>query len=162
MQLLINPHQKSALSKKALKEVELILFKFLKREFPWLEKKEISFSLEFCSSAKIKKLNNEYRKKNKVTDVLSFPIFQTLRKNNSEIKQLPVLEVGDVVICSDVAKAQAKEFKITFEQENIHLLVHGFLHLIGFDHEKNQREEKIMFSLEEKLVKNIYKVLYKK
>jgi probable rRNA maturation factor len=162
MQLLINPQKKSALSKKALKEVELILFKFLKKEFPWLEKKEISLSLEFCSSAKIKKLNNEYRKKNKVTDVLSFPIFQTLRKNSSEIKQLPVLEVGDVVICCDVAKAQAREFKITFEQENIHLLVHGFLHLIGFDHEKNQREEKIMFSLEEKLVKNIYKVLYKK
>jgi probable rRNA maturation factor len=162
MQLLIHTPKKSSLSKKVLKEVELILYKFLDGEFPWLQKKEINLSLEFCSSAKIKKLNSEYRKKNKTTDVLSFPIFESLRKNSKEIKQLPVLEIGDIVICTDVAKAQAREFKITLEQENIHLLVHGFLHLIGFDHEKNQREEKIMFSLEEKLVKNIYKVLFSK
>lgn len=162
MQLSIHAQKKLAIRKASLKNVELILTKFLKREFPWLKNKEINLSLEFCSSLKIKKLNNQYRKKNKVTDVLSFPIFQTLRKNSAEIKHLPILDIGDVIICTDVAKKQAREFKITLEQENIHLLVHGFLHLLGFDHEKNQREDKIMFSLEEKLVKNIYKVLYLK
>jgi ssRNA-specific RNase YbeY (16S rRNA maturation enzyme) len=63
MQLLIHTPKKSSLSKKVLKEVELILYKFLDGEFPWLQKKEINLSLEFCSSAKIKKLNSEYRKK---------------------------------------------------------------------------------------------------
>ena len=114
----------------------------------------------FCGKVKIKSLNNKYRQINKATDVLSFPIFENLRpdKKVSE-KNLPQIELGDLVICKELAKTQAVEFKISYEQEVIHLAVHGFLHLLGFDHEVSSKEEKIMEKLEAELVNKIYKKL---
>jgi len=122
--------------------------------------KEVTITLTLCGKAKIKKLNKEYRGKDYATDVLSFPVYENLRPDKkSDEKTLPQVELGDLVICRDVAKTQAKEFGITYVQEVIHLASHGFLHLLGFDHELSAKEEKIMQGYEDDLVKKIYKRL---
>lgn len=122
--------------------------------------KHVTISMNLCGKAKIRRLNREYRQKDYVTDVLSFPIYENLRPDKkSREKTLPEVELGDLVICKDKARVQAKEFKITYEQEIIHLAVHGFLHLLGFDHEISAKEEKIMEKYEAELVNKIYKKL---
>ena len=122
--------------------------------------KEVSISMTLCGKIKIKTLNNKYRQINKATDVLSFPVFDNLRPDKKVLgKNLPQVELGDLVICKELAKSQALEFKISYEQEVIHLAVHGFLHLLGFDHEISSKEEKIMEKFEAELVNKIYKKL---
>ncbi|MBT7611208.1 MAG: rRNA maturation RNase YbeY [Bacteriovoracaceae bacterium] len=123
--------------------------------------KSIQLSLTMCGNARIKSLNRDFRQKNKVTDVLSFPMHESMRKNKVEsyVNMLETLNLGDIVISKDIAKKQATEFNITYEQEVIHLFVHGILHLLGFDHEVSSEEEKIMEELEKKMVKKIYKSL---
>ncbi len=121
--------------------------------------KNVSISLTLCGKRKIQTMNLKYRKMDKATDVLSFPVFENLRpdykKTDPEI--LTQLELGDLVICKEIAKAQAREFGISYSEEVIHLAVHGFLHLLGFDHEISSKEEMIMERYESELVKKIYK-----
>ncbi len=136
---------------KFLKVSAEVLGHFLKKE---LKISRFELSLTLCGNKKIKSLNNDYRNKNKVTDVLSFPVHENLR-SDGVIPGLQEVELGDIFICKDVALKQSREFKVSYCAEIIHLLVHGVLHLIGYDHEISLQEEKIMFQLEEKLVKSI-------
>ncbi|MBP9679860.1 MAG: rRNA maturation RNase YbeY [Bacteriovorax sp.] len=120
----------------------------------------VSLSMTLCGKSKIRSLNRLYRQKDYATDVLSFPVHENLRFDKKvREKYPPTLDLGDLVICRDVAKIQAREFQITYAQEVIHLAVHGFLHLLGFDHEISRKEENIMEALEADLVKKIYKKL---
>ncbi len=122
--------------------------------------KAVSISMTLCGRTKIRSLNREYRQKDYATDVLSFPVYENLRPDKKvRAKNLPEMELGDLVICKEIAKSQAREFGITYEQEIIHLAVHGFLHLLGFDHEISVKEEKIMEKYESELVNKIYKKL---
>jgi len=110
----------------------------------------VEFSLTICGKQKIKSLNQQYRHKDKITDVLSFPIFENLRRPN----QIPhIINLGDIVICHQVARTQATTYEISFTHEVIHLFIHGFLHLLGYDHEISSKEEKIMFKLEDEIVR---------
>lgn len=84
-------------------------------------------SMVFCDDEAIKELNNQYRDKNEATDVLSFPI--ELENFIPEVRML-----GDIVISTDTAKRQAEEFKHPVIVEVVILLIHGLLHLHGFDH----------------------------
>ena len=90
-------------------------------------------SLALISKNEIKKINKLYRKKNRVTDVLAFKL------NTKEV-------LGEVVICLDIAKKQAREKKKSLRSELKLLTIHGFLHLLGYDHEKSlieaERQEK--------------------
>lgn len=140
--------------------VEKTFEEFLKKNPHFKGVKEVTITLTLCGKAKIKKLNSEYRQKDYATDVLSFPVYENLRPDKkTKEKTLPQVELGDLVVCRDVAKTQAKEFGITYVQEVIHLASHGFLHLLGFDHEISAKEEKIMQGFEDELVKKIYKRL---
>lgn len=140
--------------------VEKSFEEFLKKNPHMKGVKEVTITLTLCGKAKIRKLNKEYRDKDYATDVLSFPVYENLRPDKkSREKALPQVELGDLVICRDVAKTQAREFGITYVQEVIHLASHGFLHLLGFDHEISAKEEKIMQGYEDELVKKIYKRL---
>ena len=131
---------------------------FLKKNPHFKGVKDVSISMTLCGKRKIQSMNQKYRQINKATDVLSFPIFESLRADKSILDKIfPQVELGDVVICKEIAKSQALEFKISFEQEVIHLAVHGFLHLLGYDHEISPKEEKIMEKLESELVSKIYK-----
>lgn len=120
------------------------------------EMASVDLYLTWCGEHKIKRLNRDYRAKDKITDVLSFPLYQSLRLENRDRLYSPYLELGDVVICLPVARRQSIEFEVSVVEEIIHQLVHGFLHLVGFDHERGGKEEELMFSFEEKLVEKIY------
>ncbi len=102
-------------------------------------KKKKQVSVGFVSDKKIKELNQKYRKKNCVTDVLSF----TLGDNADEI-----------VISYNQAKRQAKDQKHSTRNEITFLIVHGLLHVHGFDHEK-PKDAKKMFLLQEKILKKL-------
>lgn len=118
----------------------------------------MEFSLTLCGRFKMQTLNREYRNKDQSTDVLSFPIHPTLRdKKLNEKLPRGALNLGDIFICREIARRQSRRFGIDLEVEYIHLLVHGFLHLCGFDHERSKREEKEMFKWEKTLQIKILK-----
>jgi probable rRNA maturation factor len=110
----------------------------------------IQVSLLICGEARIKKLNSEYRQKDKVTDVLSFPHHESLR--NKKPEHSGVIFLGDLAICHQKTAKQAKEFSISYWDEFIHLFFHGILHLMGFDHEISLKEEKLMEKWEDRLL----------
>ena len=93
---------------------------------------DLSVSILLTDDAEIKRLNREYRKKDKATDVLSFPTLPTTGRANPMFGQC----LGDLVISIQTARRQAKEYGQSLESELRRLLVHGYLHLHGFDHEK--------------------------
>ena len=103
-----------------------------------LEKAELSILI--TSDKEIRKLNRLYRNKDKPTDVLSFPM-------GEEVGGWKLL--GDVVISLDTAKAQASEFGLSLEEEIKRLLIHGIVHLLGYDHELGPEEEKKFREMEE-------------
>ena len=142
--------------------LEFVLGNHLSQNPHFAGVKEVSISMTLCGRAKIKRLNREYRQKDYATDVLSFPVYENLRfDKKTKAKNLPQMELGDLVICKEKAFSQAREFEITYEQEIVHLAVHGYLHLLGFDHEISTKEEKIMESFEQELVGLVYKKLKK-
>lgn len=106
---------------------------------------EISFTV--VNEEEIRELNRDYRQKDSVTDVLSFPLFE-----REEIPEEGML--GDVVICSQRAFEQAKEFGHSYEREVIYLTVHSILHLLGYDHEE-ENEKLEMRSLEKAIMKKL-------
>lgn len=114
--------------------------------------------LNICGEAKIRSLNSEYRGKEQSTDVLAFPIHDDLRtKPQRKGDNWPLLNLGDIYICHQVAKAQAKRLDISYEDEVIHLMVHGLLHLVGYDHEISRQEEELMTNKESQLIDQIVK-----
>ncbi len=106
---------------------------------------QVSLGLEvtFLSKVQMKKLNFKYRKKNRPTDVLSFPSPEVFKRAG---------HLGEVLICVDVMKAQAKELGHPWTHELQVLLAHGILHLLGLDHEKSPKDAKLMARWEKKLL----------
>lgn len=101
----------------------------------------------------IKQINNEFRKIDVSTDVLSFPIFS--KEELEELKQKEYnkeLSIGDIVLCMDVIERHAIEYGTGFEREMLYMIVHGVCHLLGYDHEE-ESEKKIMREMEEKILK---------
>lgn len=151
---------KNKTSKVKVNVLEQVFSKFLAKNHHFKNVKEVNLTLTLCGKIKIKKLNKEFRAIDKATDVLSFGVHENLRPDKLPIlKSLPTLDLGDIFICKDVAKKQAQNFDITYEQEIYHLATHGFLHLLGFDHEISNKEEKIMEAFEAKIVSAVYKKL---
>jgi len=107
-------------------------------------------SLLLTDNEGIRALNRRYLDRDRPTDVLSFPMWDfnsELRTPNSE------LILGDVVISIEKARKQAEELGVTMDEELSRLLVHGILHLFGFDHEKSSKEAQRMKKEEERLLK---------
>lgn len=100
-------------------------------------------SLTYTDNEGIRALNREYRNKDTATDVLSFPMFDT---ENEEIYALDgtAAELGDIVISLERAKEQSEQFGHSFEREVAFLCVHSVLHLLGYDHEISDEEDRIM------------------
>ena len=110
---------------------------------------KVNVSVNFVSEGEIKDLNNKFRQIDKVTDVLSFPnleksYFQKLTEFDGERNPDDgILFLGDIVICKNVAKKQAKDYRHGAKREICFLALHGLLHLLGFDHIKEE-EERLM------------------
>ncbi|RJQ35188.1 rRNA maturation RNase YbeY [Candidatus Parcubacteria bacterium] len=100
-------------------------------------KKQVSIAL--VSPEEIRELNRVYRNKNKVTDVLSFEL------DSQEI-------LGEVIICLEQAKKQAEEKQKSIKSELQLLLVHGILHLLGYDHERGEKEFLEQTSMEQEIL----------
>jgi probable rRNA maturation factor len=98
-------------------------------------------SVTFCSADYIRKLNKEYRNKDKATDVLSFPLYEDGDFDEEECSQLAAL--GDIVISVPRAIEQAAELGNSFEKEIAFLTVHSTLHLLGYDHERSADEDEL-------------------
>ncbi len=123
---------------------------------------EIEINVEFVSRLAIKKLNKQFRSINKVTDVLSFPTLELkMPLENMLLKQNFVDDInpetnnimlGDIYICFNKVKKQAKEYGHSVLRESCYLFLHGVLHLLGFDHIKE--EDKTEMRKYEELVLN--------
>ncbi|OHV73386.1 rRNA maturation RNase YbeY [Ensifer sp. LCM 4579] len=94
-------------------------------------------SLVFTDDATIRAINAEWRNQDKPTNVLSFPAFPVTPG------QMPGPMLGDVVIAHETLKREAAELGKPFEEHLTHLLVHGFLHLFGYDHIEDDEAEKM-------------------
>ena len=97
-----------------------------------LLKTHLYLSVILTTPNQIQEMNNTYRKINKATDVLSFPMFEKDEIPNiiSEIEE----PLGDIVISIEKVKEQAEEYGHSFERELAYMVVHGFYHLMGYDH----------------------------
>ena len=109
-----------------------------------IESSEVS--ILFTDNAQIKELNSQYRGKDKATDVLSFP-----QEMDSDIEEVRML--GDVIISLEKIVEQAKDYGVTFNEELCRMLVHGVLHLLGYDHVNGGRQAGKMKRKEEEMLK---------
>ena len=115
----------------------------IKEVFKTINSKK-EFNIIFVDEEEIKRINKEFRKIDKVTDVISFALI-----DDTEIVQTK--ELGDVFICVNKAINQAKEYGHSERREFAFLAVHGYLHLCGYDHQSPE-EEKVMFELQDKIL----------
>ena len=114
-----------------------------------IKDKNIEVSLNLVGEDKIKALNKKYRGKNNDTDVLSFPL------KESRLKKYDILPLGDIFICLPFAVKESKRQNIGLEKELAWLTVHGFLHLLGYDHEKSKQGAEKMFKLESRILSKL-------
>ena len=115
---------------------------------------QCELSLSIVSDAAICTLNRKYREQDKPTDVLSFSQIEEPDSAPPDPRKVPNiagLPLGDVVISIDTALAQAREYDVTPQQRLRTLLIHGFLHLLGYDHERSAADARKMFARERKL-----------
>lgn len=138
--------------KKLSKKVVKVVLKSLKQ----------TTSAEVCISvvgdSEIKELNNKNRNTNKVTDVLSFPAIEI--SAGQKIPQNSVFGktyLGDIIICRPQIQRQAKEYNVTYKQEFSRMVLHSMLHLLGYDHIKEE-DNKIMKAVELPLLQKITKI----
>ena len=115
--------------------------------------KNTEVSIAFIGPGRMRKLNKTYRKKNRVTDVLSFSNAK-VRFEKFKIGPTEKMEgLGEIVICSREVAKNAKKDNSVLEQELTRVIIHGILHLLGYDHEKTEAEAKKMETKEEQYLK---------
>jgi probable rRNA maturation factor len=136
MQIEIFNQTKSKIPKKFVQDWTKKVYRNLKTQK--VLKKEKDLIVVFVTSAKMKKLNSQFRGKNKHTDILSFAPIEPS-------------SLGELVLCLPVLKKQAKEHKLSTNHEIGYMLIHGILHLLGYDHETSAKDAKLMFKIQDAL-----------
>ena len=118
-------------------------------KFHLFKNKNQEFTILLTNNKKMKKLNKKFRKKNKPTDVLSFPSSHNYKK---------MIYIGDIAISFEIINKRASltNFNLEFDK----MWIHGYLHLIGYDH-KNLNDYKIMLKKEKTILNYIYKKIDK-
>ena len=119
----INNLTAGSVDKKFLKSVAK---KVLKGE----NKSRSDLSVALVGPAQIRRLNKKYRQKDKITDVLSFAGEGSF--------------LGEIVICPQQVRKNSQKYKVSFKKELTQVLIHGILHLLGYDHERSRKEAKKM------------------
>ncbi|MCM3586292.1 rRNA maturation RNase YbeY [Mesobacillus maritimus] len=137
-----------ALTEEQIIEIEKLLQFAAKKE--GIEQ-DCEVSITFVSNERIHEINREYRDKDRPTDVISFAL-EELGEGEIEVIGLEMPRVlGDIIISISKAKEQAEEYNHSFMRELGFLAVHGFLHLLGYDHE-TEAEEKVMFNRQKEIL----------
>ena len=116
-------------------------------KFNSLKKRRFSLTILLTDNSKMKYLNKKFRNRNKITDVLSFPNLGTAdlkKKTNTEIY------LGDIAVSYEIINRRSKDSNFDLEFDK--MWVHGYLHLLGYDHKK-VRDYKIMKTIEDKILK---------
>ena len=145
------------------KEYENVINKVLTKCFEEenLQDSKLYITVTLTNPENIQKINKEYRNIDRATDVLSFPMFEKdeleekIRNNNFEYEDV----LGDLIISIEKVREQAKEYGHSFERELSYMLVHGFYHLMGYDHIEEEDKKK-MRPKEEKILNDL-KILRK-
>lgn len=99
-------------------------------------------TLVFLNQKPARKINLEFRGKDYATDVLSF-------------ESMEATSLGELIMCPEVLKRQAQEHGLSFQQELGYMVLHGILHLLGYDHETSEVEAQKMFSLQDKIFESL-------
>jgi probable rRNA maturation factor len=150
--------QQETLIEKQIKKICQNLFPLTPIAFLLKRKTIAELSISLVNDQSIKKINNQFRQKNKATNVLSFPSL-----DENLIKKIGVKKVinrkkyfflGDVILAYETIKKEAEIEKKKFLDHLTHLILHSILHLIGLDHE-NEKEAEIMEKLEVKILKKL-------
>lgn len=147
MQVLIVNESKHAVPKKFVQAwVDDVVTELRKKKIINAQKAGRELTLVFLDKKPAQKINFEFRGKDYATDVLSFD-------------SMDPSSFGELVICPEVLKRQSKEHQLTYQQELGYMLLHGILHLLGYDHELGESEAQEMFGLQdgifEKLLKKV-------
>ncbi|UYY97340.1 rRNA maturation RNase YbeY [Peribacillus frigoritolerans] len=112
---------------------------------------DTELSVTFVDNDRIREINKEYRHKDSATDVISFAL-EEMGEDEVEIvgAEMPRM-LGDIIISIERTKEQAEEYGHSFDRELGFLALHGFLHLLGFDH-MNEEDEKVMFTKQKEIL----------
>lgn len=136
MNLTIVNHTSGKSPKKFLNDwVKLVMADLLNQG---IKTEASQLTIVLVSSQKMRALNRQFRGKDYATDVLSFEGFEPT-------------SLGELIICNSVVIKQAKQHKFSFHQELAYMVLHGILHLLGYDHERSKKEAKIMFKIQDDL-----------
>ena len=121
-----------------------------------LNKTKIYINIILTNGEVIRKINKEYRNIDRETDVLSFPMFEKYELDEILNKQDSIKQdiLGDIIISVPRVIEQAKEYNHSFERELAYMTVHGFYHLMGYDH-MEEEEKKVMRAKEENILKQL-------
>ena len=121
-----------------------------------LQDSKLYITVTFTNPKNIQSINKEYRNIDRPTDVLSFPMYQKeeldKKKKKKDFQYQDIL--GDIVISIPKVEEQAKEYGHSFERELSYMLVHGFYHLMGYDHIEEE-DKKQMRKKEEKILETL-------
>jgi|TARA_B100001093_G_scaffold505701_1_gene563458 probable rRNA maturation factor len=137
-------------SKKIKKKT--LFFQSICKSFPkkyQFRKRRIFLTLMLSNNRNIKRLNNQFRNKNKATDILSFPFNKKFKLKNN-------LYLGDIIISYNFMNKPKNQKIYLFKDKLIKSFIHGFLHLLGFDH-KNIKEYKKMLKEEDTIYQSVIK-----
>ena len=139
-------------SKKLKKKESLFnnICKHFPKKFRFLNKK-VYLTLLLSNNKNIKILNKKFRKKNKHTDILSFP-------SGQKTKNLKKIYLGDIIISYNYMNKPKDLSNFEFKKKTIKIFIHGYLHLLGYDH-INLKDYQIMYREEKKVFKSIEKLL---
>ncbi len=144
-----NRQRKIRISLKRLERTTKKILKVLTEELYKIntsQKNTVTISVVFIGSKKMRELNHKYRGKNYNTDVLSF----SYHDNEASLEEF---FIGEIFINPEKAKIQARQYGGTLWEEINRLLVHGILHLLGYDHENSSISARKMRKMEEKILK---------
>ena len=134
--------------------IKKVLEKCFKEEK--IEDSKLIITITLTNPQNIRRINKEFRNIDKATDVLSFPMFE--KEELEEKIEMQDFEhedmLGDIVISIDKVEEQAREYEHSFERELSYMIVHGFYHLMGYDHIE-ECDKKIMRPKEEKILQEL-------
>ena len=134
---------------KKIKDPSSYIKKKIKKisQFNSLRKKRFSFTILLTGNYKMKYLNHKFRNKNKTTDVLSFPNLDTVDlKKKTDTK----IYLGDIALSYEIINRRSKDTNFYLEFDK--MWIHGYLHLLGYDHKK-VRDYKVMKKIEDRILK---------
>lgn len=118
-------------------------------------KEPLSVEVLLTDNEGIREMNRDYREIDRATDVLSFPMLENISEATELDMEDGFLLLGNVVISLERAREQAEEYGHSFEREAAFLMAHSMYHLLGYDHERSEEEEKVMFGKQEAVLQEM-------